>query len=266
MKEVKVFHFVPASNPAFLEKATKLKNCSIILDLEDGINSSELNVAIENINLWFEHPHSNIYWVRIDNVSTISHLSGAARRNIILPKVENVSDVENLLSHQGVLNVLPLIESLPALKQVSDVTGINAVSHIGIGFEDLHSKFIESPNDQLLFWNNILSQFCRDVRINNKIPVASVFTKINDGDELYNNCKWKKSCGFQSMFSIHPSQIDTISRIFSPSDKDIDWAKKVISSWESFQGDGYSKINGDILSKPLAKKAYAIISAMESNK
>jgi citrate lyase beta subunit len=55
--------------------------------------------------------------------------------------------------------------------------------------------------------------------------------------------------GFDGKWCIHPSQIETANQTFVPSEKDIQWAKTVLSEYETAlqEGRGAISVNGKMI-------------------
>ena len=82
--------------------------------------------------------------------------------------------------------------------------------------------------------------------------------------ELYGNIKPKEiSKYFMDNFkqTIHPSQIEQINRLFSPSNEEIDYARQVIKVFEESKskGRGSTSLNGQVIDVPVVKRAESIL-------
>ena len=65
----------------------------------------------------------------------------------------------------------------------------------------------------------------------------------------------------ERQFSIHPNQLETINRIFTPSQIEIDYAKRVVNEWETAiaQGKGSLSIDNRMIDVPVVKRAKALL-------
>jgi citrate lyase subunit beta/citryl-CoA lyase len=69
-----------------------------------------------------------------------------------------------------------------------------------------------------------------DARAAGVDSIDSIWQNIPDISGLEKDLLFGKRLGYTGKCVIHPSQIDTVHKIFSPSIHDIQWAKKVVSA------------------------------------
>jgi citrate lyase subunit beta/citryl-CoA lyase len=72
-------------------------------------------------------------------------------------------------------------------------------------------------------------------------PVAD----YSDEEGLRNSCLLARSLGFDGKWCIHPSQVETVNEIFSPTQRELEWAKKVVSAYEEASATGSGSISVD---------------------
>ena len=74
--------------------------------------------------------------------------------------------------------------------------------------------------------------------------------------------------GFRGKFAIHPDQIETINRVFSPSPEEIEYARQVIAASEQAElnGRGSTSLNGKVIDVPVVKRAESLINLAEGRK
>ena len=63
--------------------------------------------------------------------------------------------------------------------------------------------------------------------------------------------------GFSGMLAIHPDQVETINAAFTPSQADVEHARKVVAAFES--GAGVASLDGRMLDQPHLKQARHIL-------
>ena len=64
--------------------------------------------------------------------------------------------------------------------------------------------------------------------------------------------------GFRGKACIHPAQLETINRVFAPSESEIEWARRVIDAFES-QSEGVLAVNGTMVDKPVVERARRVL-------
>jgi len=66
---------------------------------------------------------------------------------------------------------------------------------------------------------------------------------------LERSCEIGTSLGFDGKWAIHPAQLDTINRAFSPSDEDITRAQRILQAYEEAKkrGAGAAAVDGKMV-------------------
>jgi citrate lyase subunit beta/citryl-CoA lyase len=84
-------------------------------------------------------------------------------------------------------------------------------------------------------------------------PVAD----YRDEEGLRESCLLARSLGFDGKWCIHPAQIEAVNEIFSPTKKEIEWAKKVVEAYEeaSASGSGAISVDGQMIDAASIKMA-----------
>ena len=72
-------------------------------------------------------------------------------------------------------------------------------------------------------------------------PVAD----YRDEEGLRKSCLVARSLGFDGKWCIHPDQVGTVNEVFSSTEKEIEWARKVISAYEEANAAGSGSISVD---------------------
>ena len=68
-----------------------------------------------------------------------------------------------------------------------------------------------------------------------------------------------RRAGFTCMMAIHPNQVDTINRVFSVSDRELEWARRVVAAFEANPDTGVVGLDGIMLDKPHYTQAQRLI-------
>ena len=56
--------------------------------------------------------------------------------------------------------------------------------------------------------------------------------------------------GYGGKIAIHPDQVAVIHDVFTPSPEELDWAKRVVATFESNPGSGVLTLDGKMLDRP----------------
>jgi citrate lyase beta subunit len=84
-------------------------------------------------------------------------------------------------------------------------------------------------------------------------PVAD----YGDEEGLRRSCLIARSLGFDGKWCIHPAQIAAINEVFSPTEEEVDWAKKVVAAYEEANaaGSGSVSVGGQMVDAASIKMA-----------
>ena len=96
--------------------------------------------------------------------------------------------------------------------------------------------------------------------------VDGVWVDLNDSQGLLSFAKQSRQLGFSGMSSIHPSQIEPINSVFSPTAEEIDYCQKVLQAFEeaNARGDGSIAFGGQLIDRPIVERARRTIDMAKS--
>jgi citrate lyase subunit beta/citryl-CoA lyase len=88
-------------------------------------------------------------------------------------------------------------------------------------------------------------------------PVAD----YGDEEGLRRSCLTARSLGFDGKWCIHPAQIPVINEVFSPTDKEVEWAEKVVAAYEEANaaGSGSVSVDGQMVDAASIKMARNVL-------
>ena len=66
-----------------------------------------------------------------------------------------------------------------------------------------------------------------------------------DEEGLRESCLVARSLGFDGKWCIHPAQIETVNDVFSPTEEEVEWARKVVQAYEEANAAGHGAISVD---------------------
>jgi citrate lyase subunit beta / citryl-CoA lyase len=72
-------------------------------------------------------------------------------------------------------------------------------------------------------------------------PVAD----YRDEEGLRRSCLIARSLGFDGKWCIHPAQIGIVNEVFSPTEREVEWAKKVVAAYEEANAAGSGSVSVD---------------------
>jgi citrate lyase subunit beta/citryl-CoA lyase len=88
--------------------------------------------------------------------------------------------------------------------------------------------------------------------------VDGITTSIDDEAQVESDARHAHRLGFGGKLCIHPNQLAATNRAFLPSNEEITWAQRVLSSAAEAQGAAFS-VDGKMIDKPVILIAQRIV-------
>ena len=265
------FHFIPADNNKFLEKAKGINTDILIYDLEDAVPNTNKNLARDNISKL--NLQTNKAFIRInsfdsnwieEDLKLVKSLSSEV--GLVLPKTQSIEDIISIQRQlERETRVIPLIEDFASLAKCIEFLKHPMIFAAGLGVEDLLSHLPYSNDNLDLLIDNLRFDLIKYSNACGVMPIDLISTETEDMKSFQSECLKARYMGFTSKFSIHPNQLKTINNIFSPTKKEIEWAKNILDHSKD-ENSGYKMHSDGVLTTPpKIKKALNILQYEERN-
>ena len=277
MKTFRSLLFVPGSRPDRFEKALAAGADSICIDLEDAVPPQDKAAARAGVIGWLEanaeaYPACAI-GVRMNGLDTLDGLKDiiafsetTARPDFLMvPKAGSGADLANLsqlldlrgLSHKKVA-LWAVIESVMGLKNASDIAGTCGSSGgVLFGGADFSLAIGTGMDWEALF--HARTTLATEARVANGSLMDVPYLNVKDEEGLRAECVRVKALGFDGKACIHPSQVAIVNEVFSPSEAELGWAKRVVAAGRS--GDAKAMLlDGKLLDIPVYLRAERVLS------
>ena len=295
--------FIPGNNKRFLEKSRLLYPDILCFDLEDSVPISEKTIAREMITQSLSNNNHSLNRInininnKIDNannkhkelpqlfVRINSFESGLYEQDlesvicesldgIVIPKVNSDSELEKITeiietlekkrNVQKTISLIPSIESSQGVVNSYPIAKYNSrICSLLFGvFDYLYDMKLDYENEGLEF-SYARAKIPVDARAAGIPSLDSIWQKVDDLDGLQRDAKTAKKLGYAGKSIIHPKHIEPVHNVFVPSQNEIEWAKKVISTLNEIQqhGDkrGAFKVDGKMIDAVHFKQAKLIL-------
>jgi len=272
--------FVPGHRQRMIDKALGLNADAIMLDIEDGVAPSEKDTARKLIGetLGRERPpHSPARFVRINAIGHArmdADLEAVVRPGLdglVLPKVEaaqEVLKVDAILRERepklkmagGAVKLLIAIESPKGLLNAPAIAGCSPrVIGLMFGAEDFGRELglptsREGEAREMIYARSAMVVAAASVHVQ---AVDGVWVDLKDTEGLWGFARQSRRLGFSGMSLIHPSQIDPINNVFSPTPEEVSYAEQVVKAYEEAvaRGDGSISFGGQLIDRPIVERA-----------
>jgi citrate lyase subunit beta / citryl-CoA lyase len=281
----------PASNEHMIAKAAASAADLVFLDLEDSVAPKE-KVAGRAKVIHALHTldfGKKTRAVRINDLETeyayqdiisIVEEAGDNLDIIIIPKIKSGKDVwwvdvlltqiEKRLHRSKPLGLEVLIEEVEALQRVEEIARSSPrLEALIFGLYDyaasqgVDARAIEA--DSAMYegdiWHYARNKIVIAARAAGIDAVDGPFIDFQNAEGFRRTCIRVRTLGFSGKWAIHPSQIALANDVFTPSDKDIAWARKLDALYKEAQEKGLGAVSfeGKMVDVALIRNARNII-------
>jgi citrate lyase subunit beta/citryl-CoA lyase len=274
------FLFAPGNHPHRVEKALTLDADAVILDLEDAVAIAAKPATRAAICAALGRPRTGLLYVRVNAVDTefcYGDLCAVARPGldgIILPKVESaagLATVHWLLGNlerehslaAGGIDLIPIIETARGLAGIEQIlASATRVKRVAFGAGDftldLNMQWSRSEAE-LAYARARIVTASRAGGI--EAPLDTVWVDLQDAEGLEASTRAALACGYQGKMCIHPNQVGVVNRVFTPSDAEIAFAKRVVAAFEKAEAEGVASIqlDGKFVDYPIVYRAQRVL-------
>jgi (3S)-malyl-CoA thioesterase len=251
--------FLPASNPRAIEKARTLAADMIVLDLEDAVKPEDKAAAREAaVAAVAEGFGDRPVAVRVNQVGSeyygddVVTLRRSAADFVVVPKAEShaqVHDVGWLLGKP----VLAMIETAAGVLASTSIAPATAA--LIAGTNDLAADLGIPRGAGRSGLAHGLQSIVLAARAARIAAFDGVFNSLEDEVGLARECEEGRAFGFDGKSLIHPSQIETANRIFSPSEQEVEEALRLIAA----ASGGAERFEGRMIESMHVAQAEAVL-------
>ena len=274
---------MPVNNEKFVKKATTLDVDTIVFDLEDAVapnkKSEARQCAIDTLNNYTFLPRSEIS-IRINPVTSglaqddlnaiLSSKNIENLNTICLPKVENAEEIKWLSSEitkqigskGDKIEIIGMIETPNAVLDAYKICSADErLTGIVFGGDDYAAKMnaTRTPsNHEIMFARNMTLLNAKSVGLDT-IDIVNI--NFRDHDVFLKEANEGFEMGFTGKQCIHPIQAELAQKAFSPPQETIEWAVKVVDSFDNqtSKGIGAYELDGSMIDMPTVKQAKNIV-------
>lgn len=293
IKMYRTLLFAPGSRPELLAKAQLGDADAMIFDLEDSVPLNAKDEARKNIAdalaaglkkpmfLRISNPRAGDFMADLQVLANASSLLNVA--GIVLPKADDAEDIQAVAKalkdveskhnmQEDTLSILPLIETCLGLRNGFDIAKAStrvigmalASAEQGDFMVDLGGRW--TPRSLALAYPR--SKLVVDARAAGvQWLVDGVFMNLKDTDMLREECLIARELGFVGKMAIHPTQVDVMHTVFSPSELEVAYARGLIAAFRDGEARGvgavkYEGMMVDYANVRLAERTLALAGAL----
>ena len=276
--------YVPGANARALEKAKSLPADAVILDLEDAVApdaKADARKAILDAVGGRAYGGREVL-IRVNGLGTewgrgdLEMAASAGVDGVLVPKVESGKDVrviDRFLNDAGApshLTLWVMIETPLAVLEARKIAKASAKTRLSgfvMGTNDLAKELNAGHTSDRLAFLFSISAALAAARAYGLAAIDGVFNDTGDEPGFAAECEQGRVLGFDGKSLIHPAQIGSANRVFSPSEAELNYAREVVEAFElpGNRGRGVISVNGrmvELLHLEQARKLIAIDDAI----
>ena len=279
--------FVPGANAAMVSTSFIYQPDTIMFDLEDSVALSEKDSARMLVAHALQHPlyREMETLVRVNPLTSeygLADLNAAVRAGasgIRLPKTDGAQDITDMETEierierdcgreVGSTLMLAAIESPQGILAANEIAQASKrLIGIDLGAEDYvrAMKTERSPEGiELLFAR---STILHAARANGLMAFDTVYSDARNEEGFLREAALIKQMGFDGKSLINPAQIALIHNLFAPTQKEVDYAEKVIKAAEDAAkaGFGVVSLNGKMVDTPIIERSRLIVQRAQTS-
>lgn len=278
--------FLPGNNPNMMINGADLGADSIILDLEDAVSPDEKDTArflVRNAiaDMGFAGVEITVRINSIDTAYWKQDLEAIVPLHpdlIMIPKSGTANDIltvdkyiegieERCGMEKGSVRLIPLIETALGVENAYAIaSACPRVAAIFLGGEDLTADLRckrTKAGNEIDYARKRLVVAARAAGVD---VYDTPFTDVNDDEGVLVDAEYAKSLGFTGKSAIAPRHVKAINSVFSPTMKDIEYAKMVFEAIRrgKEQGKGAVSLLGKMIDKPIVERARQTLEAAKA--
>ncbi|NIS60556.1 MAG: HpcH/HpaI aldolase/citrate lyase family protein [Proteobacteria bacterium] len=277
--------FVPGGNDKLLTKGLELDVDSLILDLEDSVTLDEKASAREGVA---EALRSADFGgkekvVRINSLMTdygksdIAAVAKGSPDALLLPKVnrpEDILDYDTLVNEaekregisSGSIGLMALIETPLGIINIDAIASASSrMNGLLFGAADYtrETRGRITPGRLELYYPMI--RILLAARVAGIDAIDTPYFDIKDIEGLVRHTQQARDMGYDGKAIIHPSQVEVVNGIFTPTMEEVTYAKRVIDAFEEAkaEGRGATQLDGQLIENVHVSMAQRILRIAE---
>lgn len=282
---------VPANRADMLAKAPSYGADALILDLEDSVPVAEKPTARRLAREFIDkHKIENTIYVRVNALDTgmleddIEAVVVAGLAGIKHPKAESAETIRSvdasltclerergllqgsigievgLESARGVWFAYEILSASPRIRSVMVGTAQDGDLQTDLGYT------WTAEGDEVLYVRSRVLLAARAAGIDHVLDGA--YSNVRDPEGFRICCEAARKLGYRGKSLIHPNQIETVNRVFTPSAQEIDYYRRVLEAFETAlaRGSAATTVDGKLVDYAMVGMAKRVLAWADRTK
>ena len=282
--------FVPGDSEKKIAKATTVGADAVILDLEDAVAESRKAAArgiVREALLANVTGRGCALLVRVNPLGSplclddLETVMAGKPEGIVLPKAVSVDDTVRLSRHlddlelahgieAGATRIIPVATEVPeALFMLGTYRGAGPrLAALTWGAEDLAAAVgaldNQDPDGRWSAPFELARSLCLFAASAAGVPaIDTLHADFRDSAGLAESSRRARRDGFAGKLAIHPDQVAIINAAFTPTEQEVERARRIVALFESNPGAGALSLDGRMLDRPHLVQARKTIALAE---
>ena len=288
--------FIPGNRSDMLAKAGRYSPSAYIPDLEDSVpfaNKDEAREVTANALPSLSAIGKPVV-PRVNSLPTglteddLKAVVGSSIVGVSIGKVKgtfDIAEVDEMLSalersqglSEGAIGILPWLETASAIVNAYEIcVSSDRVRWIAFGAEDYSADMgisrsvdviggdtetaEEYGEASLLYARSAVAVAARAADVE---ALDTPYVKFRDEEGLRREAGLARRLGYRGKFAIHPAQIGMIEEAFSPTEQEIERARRVLDAARAaeIEGRGSLSLDGEMVDAPVVARAKNILAS-----
>lgn len=268
LKFARTFLFVPASRPDRYGKALASAADAVVFDLEDAVAAADkddarralieawaqLSAVGKGVMIRISSPDSSEGQKDLQMLAQLQSTPG-----IMVAKAESGDTLRQVRAACSDAPLIPLVESARGYQALADIAGAEGVVRLAVGHIDFMAETgIQCSENQIELLPLRFAVTMQSALHRLAGPVDGVTVEINDAGKVRADALMARRMGFRGKLCIHPRQVAEVRAVFTPSEEEVDWARRVIEGNERSGGAAF-QLDGQMVDMPVVIQAQRIL-------
>ena len=273
--------YVPGDSKKMLQGAAGVDSDVLLLNLEDGVASSQKDAARENIAEALQNTNfgEREIVIRINSLNSLAGRNDLARivplhpDGICLPKVEKVADIKSAESailelevgsglNKGSIRLHAMVESAAGLLHLPEIAvASDRMASLIFGLADYVSDIRCRPGEDRMELLLALQMIVTSARLAAIDAIDGPCFDIRNRDLIEKESIHARRLGFDGKSALHPGQLEIINHVFDVSPEEVAWAEKALAELDQaeIRGKALTTVDGKLLDNPHRSAAERIL-------
>jgi citrate lyase subunit beta/citryl-CoA lyase len=279
---------VPGLRDRFIAKAASVPADIVLFDLEDSIATAQKAAARENVRAALPRfdKRGRLLFVRPNALETglleadLDAIVGPGLDGIHLPKTHDAETLERADAYLtflertrglagGSLRVIAWIESAAGVANVEAICRASSrLIAVSMGAEDYVTSLGVMRTRGGVEIEYARARVANAALANGLVPIDCPEPDYGDLAHFERDITHARELGYRGKYCIHPTQVDVANRVFSPSERELGWATRVVDAYEQGEREGLGAVglDGAMVDRPVYVRARNLLAVREALK